>query len=183
MTRAAAALAVAGCAHVGAPPAGHQETGRIAAQATLASGRGPGAHVEGDALFGGLGIGLAIEVAPHARSSAPVSDTAGTVDLSLRASPFALLGDDHRIERWFDLGGAAGIGGGLVRTDRLTTLGAAWVGAWAEIGLPFGGWHYPAIELSIQRVTFGGDARDETAFLVGLGWTTREFVESFAPWE
>ena len=183
MRRAALALAIAGCVHAGdSATTGHQEVGRFEAQTVLASGLRPGGQVEGDALFGGVGVGFALAVAPHARTSAPVSDTAGTVDLSLRASPFGMLGDDHRIDRWFDFGGAAGIGGGLVRTDHLTTLGEAWIGAWAEIGLP-GGSSYPAIELSVQRITFGGDARDETAFLVGLAWTAREFVESWNVWE
>lgn len=98
------------------------------------------------------------------------------IGLGLAVSPLALVADNDRFTRYFDLGVAGSVGGGLLHEGRLTTYGEAWGGAWATIGLPFLGYAngnvFPMIVVEMRRTAFT-DWDDRTVFVLGLALARR----------
>lgn len=101
----------------------------------------------------------------------------GGVDLGLRMSLFGMISDDHRLERWFDVGVDAAMGGGVVKPARLETFGRAWVGGWAVIGLLPGN-PFASLVLDVRRVAIAG-WDNATVFTIGLAYSSRR-VEDFS---
>jgi hypothetical protein len=98
-------------------------------------------------------------------------NTGGGVDLGLRVSLLGVLANDHRLEHWFDFGGSAMVGGGLVHPARLETFAEASVGGWVEIGL-YPGPRYPSLVFEVRRVVIDG-WDSATVFAIGLAYTKR----------
>lgn len=99
----------------------------------------------------------------------------GGIDLGLRASLLGLVANDHRIDHWFDVGGAVGGGGGLIYPARLSTYDEGWVSGWMTIGL-WPGKGYPSLMLDVRRQAVS-DWDNETLFSVGLAFTKRLKLE------
>ena len=96
--------------------------------------------------------------------------------LGLTVSPLGLVADNDRFTRYFDLGVAGSIGGGVVHAGRLTTYGQAWGGVWATFGMPFLGYAngnvFPMIVVEMRRTAFT-DWDDRTVFVLGLALARR----------
>lgn len=102
---------------------------------------------------------------------------ASGADLGLRLSLFGMFAKDHRLERWFDVGVDAAVGGGFVKPARLETFGRAWVGGWAVFGL-FPGNPFPSLVLDVRRIAISG-WDNATMFTIGLAYSSR-LIENFS---
>lgn len=131
---------------------------------------------------GGGWSGVQLEVFGHfqqiSSATSPEGVTSrhggGGIDFALRASLFGMISNDHRIDKWFDIGGFAGAGGGLFKpTSRLDSYGQVWAGAWMQLGLMPGS-KYWALFLDVRRVAYKGElVEDATVFGIGLGFVQR----------
>jgi hypothetical protein len=170
------AVAASGCAHLGdGPTSGHQGVSAVRGAALLDEHGMTGARADVAGAYRGIGFGLGALVDRHHVGDTAPLHTAGQLELWMSASLFGLLSDDHRFERYFDLGAAAGAGGGLAHTNGLTTIAEVWYGPWIEIGLVPGDWEYPALHLEVQQTLYRGAWRDRTTFIVGLSLVGRRF--------
>jgi len=95
----------------------------------------------------------------------------------VRGSLLGILSDDHRLERYIDVGLDAGAGVGLAIADaphQLNGTASGWYGAWAELGTFRAGTGYIAATLGIRREVFNEHFFDQTQLFVGLAWRKRE---------
>ena len=104
------------------------------------------------------------------------------LDLGMRLSPLGMIADDDGFTRWFDLGVAASMGGGLLYAGRVTTYGQIWGGGWAAIGLPgVGDDVHASIVVELRREAVA-DWDNQTLFTVGLSIVRRYAQQAlFAP--
>jgi len=99
----------------------------------------------------------------------------GGADVGLRVSLFGIASNDARLERWFDVGVDAAVGGGLVKPSRIESVGRAWIGAWAVFGILPGN-PYVSLVLDVRRIANGG-WDDATMYTIGLAYSSRRFDE------
>jgi hypothetical protein len=101
----------------------------------------------------------------------------GGADLGLRLSLFGMASNDHRLERWFDLGVDAAAGGGLVKPSRLESFGRVWIGGWAVFGISPGN-PYASLVLDARRIVNAG-WDDATVFTIGVAYSSRRFDDFY----
>lgn len=148
------------------------------AHALLGSnGHVEGAQVHGEVGFAGLYAGTELDLRDAVRPAD--NDTYHGIGLGfvLRGSLFGVLATDHELERWLDLGGEAGAGGGgVVGVPGHAVLGmeSAWYGAWLEVGTVSLTGGYLAVTGGIRREVFGDPWLDQTQLAIGLAWRQRE---------
>lgn len=140
-------------------------------------------HFQGgevSASWEGHGVGFSASAQAQQLQRAVVDGTqsriGGGVDIGMRVSLFGLFSSNHTIDHWFDIGGSAAGGGGLIYPARLTTYGEGWVGGWVAFGL----WpsdRYPSLLIEARRVAVT-DWDNFTVFTIGLSITQR-FYETF----
>jgi hypothetical protein len=171
MRVAAAALLLAGCA------GSTYVVGRVTPAAKLTSDGFNGGELS--ASIEGEGVGLLVGVQGEQLSRNVPDGTqrrvGGGFHFGLRLSLFGMIDREHRIDHWFDIGGSAAAGGGLVYPARLTTFGEAYAGAWVAFGL----WpsrRHPSLVLETRRVAIT-DWDDMTVFTIGISLTER-YVDS-----
>jgi hypothetical protein len=141
-------------------------------------------HPQGGSLatsggYAGLFAAAELDVRDAQRAGDPARYADGSLAVSVRASPLGILGTDHWLERYFDLGGEAGAGIGYV--PGVPPHGAftpsAWYGAWVELGtLGLDDGSYLALTGGVRRELFSDTWFDQTQLLVGLAWRTRKPV-------
>lgn len=169
MKRALLPLPVALAACVGPT----HEVVHIGPNVRIADGGIRGGEAQASYAIDGIGFSMAATVDQYKR---PVFDgeqtrVGGGIDIGMRVSAFGLVAKGNGLEHWFDIGAAAGAGGGLIYPARLTTYGEGWVGGWVAIGL----WKGPAfpsllVDLRRQAVSEWDNA---TIVSVGLAFTRR----------
>jgi len=138
-------------------------------------------HVEGGAAhvgggMAGLGVDLEANLRDAVRQGDPRRGTALGLGLSLRASLLGILGTDHLVDRYFDLGAAAGCGAALafgVPTRNVDGLVSGWVGAWTELGTVPIGDGYLALTGGIRAETSAEPWTNQTQLFVGLAFRQR----------
>lgn len=132
-----------------------------------------GGEVAASYAINGIGVSAAVTGDQYKRAvfDGEQQRFGGGIDVGLRASVFGLIAKDNKLDHWLDLGGAAGVGGGLIYPARLSTYGEAWFGGWMTIGLAPGA-AYPSLVLDVRRQAVT-DWDDETVFSVGLAFTRR----------
>lgn len=109
------------------------------------------------------------------------SSTGFGLDLGMRLSPLGMIATDDRFTRWFDLGVAGAMGGGLLYASRVTTYGQIWGGGWATIGLPGVGDIHADLVFELRREAVA-DWDNHTVFTVGLAIVRRYAQQAlFAP--
>ncbi len=169
-------LLLGGCAVMRDRGRNQQATAAIALSgAVAADGSIAGGAVAVRAGAAGLEGQLELGVPRLGRDDDPRRFTGGEIDVAVRASPFGMLADDHRFDRYFDLGAQVGAGGGPVgRPGGLSTFGTAWYGAWLELGVP-GDLHGKHVRLvgEVRRQARTAPYLDETVFVIGLAWASR----------
>ena len=150
--------------------------GRVTPAAKLTSdgfnGGELSASLEGEGV--GLLAGVQGEQLTRNVPDATQRRVGGGIHIGLRLSLFGLFDREHRIDHWFDIGGSAAAGGGLVYPARLTTFGEVYAGVWAAFGL----WpsrRHPSLVLEARRVAIT-DWDNMTVFTIGISLTER-FVE------
>lgn len=107
----------------------------------------------------------------------PTSAHGVGVGFDVRGSLLGILSNDHRIERYFDVGldAGAGVGGALADAPhRLNGTASGWYGAWTELGTFRAGSGYIAVTLGIRREVFSDNFFDQTQLSAGLAWRKRE---------
>lgn len=145
---------------------------------------GDDGHLEGGALHvggGQAGVGADLEVSLHdaRRTGDPATYHALGLGLSLRASLFGVLGTEHVLDRYFDLGAEAGVGGALalgVPPHDVAGLPSGWVGAWTELGTFEVADGYLALTGGIRAETSGEPWVNRTQLMIGLAWRHRRQV-------
>jgi hypothetical protein len=130
-----------------------------------------GARATASAGQYGVQLGIGAIWDELARPMDPNRHAAGGVEVNLRASLFGAIADDHRLERYFDLGFEGGAGGGFAHPASLESYGELWGGGWIDVGTGNPSW--PVLALGARRVTYSGEWNTETIFTVGLAWVWR----------
>ena len=107
----------------------------------------------------------------------PTTATGVSVGLDVRGSLLGILSDDHRLERYFDVGLDAGAGAGLAfagAPHQLNGVTSGWYGAWVELGTVPIRAGYLAVTLGIRREVFNEYFFDQTQIFAGLAFRKRE---------
>lgn len=94
---------------------------------------------------------------------------------SVRGSLFGILGNDHRLERYFDIGAEAGwrLAAVLALPERDIAAESIWYGAWTELGTLAVAGGYVAVTGGIRREVAEHPWIDQTQLIVGLAWRKR----------
>jgi hypothetical protein len=134
-----------------------------------------GGDVRGTASMNGIGVSADLDGQVLEREEPALAlhrrDFGAGLGLGVTVSPLGLLASNDRFTRWFDLGVAGSIGGGLVHAGRLTTYGHAWGGAWMAFGL----WPskiHPSLVIEVRREALS-DWDDRTLFAISLALDRR----------
>jgi hypothetical protein len=146
------------------------------AHAVLGGGRFEGAAIQAMTGVSGVYVEGEASVRGADRRDAPDTYQAVGAALATRVSLFGLLGTSHELERYFDLGGAAGAGGGWVfgpPPHDIAGFGSAWYGAWVDLGTVAIDDGYLAVTGGVRREVFGDPWNDRTQLMVGLAWRRR----------
>ena len=159
-----ALLALAGCETP-------QSIVRAAVTPQLRSDGFEGARATAGLGAHGVQLGVGAFWDELARPFDPSRHAAGGIEVNGRVSLFGLFADDHRLERYFDVGFDGGAGGGFAHPANLDSLGELWGGGWLDIGL--GGESYPAIALGVHEVAYSESWNSETVYTLGLAWVLR----------
>jgi hypothetical protein len=142
------------------------------------SGNATGGQLGADGGMAGLNIHAEGAVHGASRAGDPRTYRAVALGLGLRLSLLGMLATDHRLERYFDVGGEAGaaVNAALgVPPHDIAGVGSGWYGAWVEVGTastPGGG--YVALVGGVRREAYADPYFDQTQVLVGLAWRHRE---------
>jgi hypothetical protein len=138
-----------------------------------------GASLQASAGYAGLQVDAELAVRGAVRMGDPAVYHAATAGVGLRASVLGIVANDHRLERYLDLGFDAGGEIGVVPgvPPRGAFLGGGWYGAWVDVGtLPVGDDGYVAVTTGFRVEAFDGGWFDRTQLLVGLAWRKRRPV-------
>lgn len=157
-------------------------TGHVGAGVQLDEDGARGGEVSTSGEVHGVGLSARVHAEQLARDEPELPGfvrrkIGGGADLGLRLSLFGMFSKDHRLERWFDVGMDAAVGGGFVKPARLESFGRAWVGGWAVFGL-FPGNPFPSLVLDVRRIAISG-WDNATMFTIGLAYSSRR-IEDFS---
>jgi hypothetical protein len=99
-----------------------------------------------------------------------------SLGMSNRISLFGVLAPDHDLERYLDLGAAAGADFSFmvgVPPHGGDGVFSAWAGAWVDIGTISARGGYLAVTGSVRREAYTDPWNDRTQVMIGLAWRQR----------
>jgi len=145
---------------------------------------GDDGHVEGGSVQAGGGYaGLTANIEANLRDTARAGDpntySALGLGFSLRGSLLGIVGSEHALERYFDIGAEAGAGGAVVLgvpPHSVDGTGSGYYGAWVEFGTFNVSSGYLALTGGIRREGFASPYDERTQLMIGLAWRHRRPV-------
>lgn len=138
----------------------------------------PGAALHTE--YGMAGLYFAAEADVHGvrRDGDPNTYTGTMAGMSLRASPFGIIGSMHELDRYLDFGAEAGVGAAAAWgvPTKVAGYGEAWYGAWVELGTVPLQSGYLVVTGTLRAVSASDAWRDQTQIMIGVGWRQRRQV-------
>jgi hypothetical protein len=147
---------------------------------------GDDGHVEGGSVqtgggYAGLTANIEANLRDTARAGDPNTYSALGLGFSLRGSLLGILGTEHVIERYFDIGAEAGAGGDVVLgvpPHKVDGTAGGWYGAWVEFGTFRVESGYLALTGGIRREAFADPYLSQTQLMIGVAWRHRRRVSA-----